>query len=66
MNTWRDAPMFIRAGWHNRIDGVSRGHKIMPDGHVRDTMVYSIIDGAWPGVRANLNYLMARHEERQR
>ena len=68
----------IRTGWHNhtsrraierlgaKLDGVLRGHKIMPDGHVRDTMVYSIIAGEWPGVRANLDYLMARHEERQR
>jgi RimJ/RimL family protein N-acetyltransferase len=68
----------IRTGWHNhasrraierlgaKLDGVLRGHKIMPDGHVRDTMVYSIIAGEWPGVRSNLDYLMARHEERQR
>ena len=68
----------IRTGWHNhssrraierlgaKLDGVLRGHKIMPDGHVRDTVVYSIIDGEWPGVRSNLDYLMARHEERQR
>jgi RimJ/RimL family protein N-acetyltransferase len=65
----------IRTGWHNRIsrkaierlgaklDGVLRNHKLMPDGHFRDTMVYSIITEEWPGVRANLDYLMAQHGE---
>ena len=66
----------IRTGWHNRasraaierlgakLDGVLRNHKIMPDGHLRDTVVYSIITEEWPGVRANLDWMMARHEEK--
>jgi hypothetical protein len=78
VNLWRDAPTLIRTGWHNHIsrraierpgaklDEVLRGRKIMPDGHIRDTMVYSIIAGEWPGVHANLDYLMARHEKRKR
>lgn len=37
-----------------KCDGVLRGHRIMPDGHVRDTVVYSIIASEWPGVRSNL------------
>ena len=37
-----------------KCDGVLRGHRIMPDGHVRDTIVYSIIASEWPGVRSNL------------
>lgn len=37
-----------------KCDGVLRGHRIMADGHVRDTIVYSIIASEWPGVRANL------------
>lgn len=65
----------IRTGWHNRtsrraierlgakLDGVLRNHKLMPDGHFRDTVVYSIIAGEWPGVRSNLDFLMARHDE---
>lgn len=37
-------------------DGVLRNHVIMPDGRVRDTVVYSIIANEWPGVRANLEH----------
>ena len=36
-----------------KLDGVLRGHLVMP-GHVRDTVVYSILAGEWPGVRSNL------------
>jgi hypothetical protein len=32
----------------------------MPDGSWRDTVVFSIIDGEWPAVRAHLRHLMAR------
>jgi N-acetyltransferase len=35
-------------------DGILRSHMIMPDGHVRDTVVYSIIRDEWPTVRAGL------------
>ena len=45
-----------------RMDGVLRGHMLMPDGHVRDTTVYSILAHEWPGVRLNLDRLLARHE----
>jgi RimJ/RimL family protein N-acetyltransferase len=42
-----------------RLDGVLRSHMIMPSGHRRDTVVYSIIDSDWPGVRRNLDHLLA-------
>jgi RimJ/RimL family protein N-acetyltransferase len=42
-----------------RLDGVLRSHMIMPDGHVRDTAVYSILREEWPGVRAGLAARMA-------
>ncbi|GAB3543569.1 GNAT family protein [Noviherbaspirillum agri] len=35
-------------------DGLLRNHMIMPDGRVRDTVVYSIIENEWPGVKRNL------------
>ena len=35
-------------------DGILRQHMRMPDGHLRDTVVYSILDSEWPAVRANL------------
>jgi RimJ/RimL family protein N-acetyltransferase len=43
-------------------DGVLRNHMIMPDGHLRDTVVYSITASEWSGVRANLDHLLARYE----
>lgn len=41
-------------------DGVLRGHQVMADGRLRDTVVYSILRHEWPGVRQNLAYLLAR------
>ena len=35
-------------------DGVLRSHMVMPDGSVRDTVVFSIIRGEWPAVRSEL------------
>lgn len=37
-------------------DGVLRSHMILPDGRVRDTVVYSILKHEWPGVKANLEF----------
>jgi len=45
-----------------RRDGVLRGHQVMADGRLRDTVVYSILDREWPGVRQNLDYLLGRHD----
>ena len=42
-------------------DGVLRGHQVMADGRLRDTVVYSILAHEWPGVRQNLTYLLSRH-----
>ncbi len=41
-------------------DGVLRGHQIV-DGRLRDSVVYSILDREWPGVRQNLRFLLERH-----
>jgi N-acetyltransferase len=35
-------------------DGLLRRHMIMPDGHIRDTVVYSIIREEWPLVKEEL------------
>lgn len=43
-------------------DGVLRGHQVMADGRLRDSVVYSILAHEWPGVRQNLTYLLARHD----
>jgi N-acetyltransferase len=42
-----------------RLDGILRQHMIMPDGHIRDTAVYSILRDEWPGVKANLERRLA-------
>ena len=56
----------FRTHWHNRqsraaierlgakLDGVLRNHRRLPDGSMRDTVVYSITDREWPAVRAGL------------
>lgn len=42
-------------------DGVLRSHQLMPDGSLRDTVVYSIIASEWPMVRNGLELRLARH-----
>lgn len=61
----------FRTHWHNRQsraaieklgakqDGVLRSHRVMPDGSLRDTVVYSIIDIEWPAVRNGLDARLA-------
>jgi RimJ/RimL family protein N-acetyltransferase len=61
----------FRTHWHNRQsraaierlgakqDGVLRSHQRMPDGSLRDTVVYSIIAPEWPAVRAGLRHRLA-------
>lgn len=39
-----------------KFDGVLRAHKIMTNGSLRDTAVYSIIASEWPAVKTNLEY----------
>ena len=45
-----------------RLDGVLRGHMILGE-HRRDTVVYSILDHEWPGVRRNLDALLTKYQE---
>jgi RimJ/RimL family protein N-acetyltransferase len=61
----------FRTHWHNRqsraaierlgarLDGVLRNHRRLPDGSLRDTVVYSITDREWPAVRAGLRARLA-------
>lgn len=62
----------FRTHWHNRqsraaierlgakLDGVLRNHRIMPNGTLRDTCVYSIVEAEWPAVRAGLQERLLR------
>lgn len=41
-------------------DGILRNHGFHADGTLRDTVVFSITDAEWPGVKANLTHRLAR------
>jgi RimJ/RimL family protein N-acetyltransferase len=41
-----------------RKDGVLRGHALRRDGTIRDTVMYSLLSGEWPEVKAQLLYLL--------
>ncbi len=63
----------FRTHWHNtqsrtaiaalgaKQDGVLRNHRRLPDGSLRDTVVFSITDAEWPAVRNRLRHRLARH-----
>jgi RimJ/RimL family protein N-acetyltransferase len=63
----------FRTHWHNtqsrtaiaalgaKQDGVLRNHRRLPDGSLRDTVVFSITDSEWPAVRNRLRHRLARH-----
>lgn len=42
-----------------QFEGIHRQHMALPDGTLRDTAWYSVIDGEWPAVRANLERRLA-------
>ncbi len=58
----------FRTHWHNvqsrdaiarlgaKQDGVLRNHQRMPDGSLRDTVVFSIVEAEWPAVRSGLRH----------
>ena len=43
-----------------KLDGLLRNHRIMPDGSLRNTATYSIIDAEWPSIKARLEERLAR------
>jgi N-acetyltransferase len=47
-----------------KLDGILRQHMIMPDGHIRDTAVYSITQDEWPAVKEGLEKRMAEGSAR--
>jgi RimJ/RimL family protein N-acetyltransferase len=62
----------FRTHWHNhqsrtaiarlgaKQDGVLRNHRRMPDGSLRDTVVFSILDNEWSAVRSGLRHRLDR------
>ena len=51
-NTSRNAILRLGA----KEEGMLRSHMIMPDGRVRDSMLYSIVKHEWSGIKQHLNY----------
>ncbi len=43
-----------------KLDGILRSHRVMKNGTLRDTAVYSIIASEWPAVKANLTWEMEK------
>lgn len=41
-------------------EGTLRQHMVLPDGHLRDSVYFSVISGEWPGVRERLQRLLER------
>ena len=41
-------------------EGIFRNHMVMPDGRIRDSVYFSIIDREWPAVKAKLEGFLAR------
>jgi RimJ/RimL family protein N-acetyltransferase len=64
----------FRTDWFNRRsqaaierlgakrDAILRNHMILPDGRIRDTVVYSILNSEWAGVKKNLQYMQSKYE----
>jgi N-acetyltransferase len=42
-------------------EGIFRNHMIMPDGRIRHSVYFSIIDDAWPRVKVHLEGLLAAY-----
>lgn len=43
-----------------KLEGVLRNHRTLPDGFVRDTAFFSILDTEWPEVKAQLDARIAQ------
>jgi RimJ/RimL family protein N-acetyltransferase len=41
-------------------DGILRNHSVAPNGTLRDTVVFSIINSEWPTVKAHLTYQLTK------
>ncbi|MDN5205264.1 GNAT family protein [Fulvivirgaceae bacterium BMA10] len=64
----------FRTNWYNlqsrraierlgaKQDGVLRNHQLNPDGSMRDTVVFSIIEQEWQGVKKLLEYKMNKYK----
>jgi RimJ/RimL family protein N-acetyltransferase len=49
-----------------KCDGVIRHHHLRRDGTVRDTVMYSVLAGEWPEIKAHLRDKLTRHGNSKR
>lgn len=54
----RSQTAIARLGAHK--EGVLRQHRVLHDGYVRDTVMFSILDREWPGVKQRLEGFLNR------
>jgi RimJ/RimL family protein N-acetyltransferase len=47
-------------GIGSSFEGIFRNHMVMPDGRMRHSAYYSVIDDEWPAVKARLEGLLER------
>ena len=40
-------------------EGILRNHRVMPNGRIRDSVVFSILTNEWPGVKQNLQHKLS-------
>lgn len=45
-----------------KLDGILRNHSILPDGTIRDTCYYSILESEWPAVKRHLQWKLENYE----
>jgi RimJ/RimL family protein N-acetyltransferase len=48
-----------------KFEGVLRNHMILPDGRIRHTHCFSMLDEEWPLAKANLEAKLAQYMQRQ-
>lgn len=41
-------------------EGILRKHRILPDGYIRDSVYYSILDAEWPAAKMRLQEMLSR------
>jgi RimJ/RimL family protein N-acetyltransferase len=42
-------------------EGILRNHMILPDGHIRDSVYYSILDSEWPDVKKKIEAMINKY-----
>ncbi len=59
LNT-RSREAILRLG--AREEGVLRAHMVMPDGRIRDSVIFSVTRSDWPGVRQQLEHRLRANQ----